>query len=75
MDDIVTRLLELAKKQDAQWPDPTDAPLTMYQVAVDEIELLRTSNETLKALVIELQSALHDTQTELGRVERASRNV
>jgi hypothetical protein len=40
-DDIVTRLRELAAKQDAEWSDPTDAPLTMYQVAADEIERLR----------------------------------
>ena len=40
-DDIVTRLRELAAKQDAKWCDPTDAPLTMYQVAADEIERLR----------------------------------
>jgi len=40
-DDIVTTLRELAAKQDAEWSDPTDAPLTMYQVAADEIERLR----------------------------------
>ena len=54
-DDIMTRLRELAKKQDAEWLDPTDAPLTMYQVAADEIERLR--KELAEAL--ETNAQLH----------------
>jgi hypothetical protein len=62
--DIVTRLRELAVKQDAKWSDPTDAPLTMYQVAADEIERLR------KEWSIWKMTAEHLAR-ELGKVEYA----
>ena len=53
--DIVTRLRELAKKQAAEWLDPTDAPLTMYQVAADEIERLRAWNVEITKLLKQAQ--------------------
>jgi hypothetical protein len=75
-DDIVTRLRELAAKQDAKWCDPTDAPLTMYQVAADEIERLRAERDKWRSIANQLvngaEHQIDDLRETLVKVDGAS---